>query len=169
MNEPALAALFRRITHGVYVIGVADGYRQNAFTAAWVMQVSFRPLLLALSINRGHKSYDLLRNGRCFTVNVLRRDQLELAKHFAQPSISDKLSDSNWRPAQSGAPILSDTAAYFDCELLGEYPAGDHILAVGRVLDGAILDDSGPPMNYLDTGDMDGAEAIYRTLSIPSR
>ncbi|MEY3881120.1 MAG: hypothetical protein RIQ94_1916 [Pseudomonadota bacterium] len=49
-----IEALFKQISHGVYVIGVTDGTYQNAFTAAWVMQVSFNPLLLAISINPEH-------------------------------------------------------------------------------------------------------------------
>jgi len=43
----SVAALFQRLTQGVYVVGVAHGQVRNAFTAAWVMQVSFDPLLLA--------------------------------------------------------------------------------------------------------------------------
>jgi flavin reductase (DIM6/NTAB) family NADH-FMN oxidoreductase RutF len=43
--------LFQRLTQGVYVVGVAHEEARNAFTAAWVMQVSFDPLLLALSVN----------------------------------------------------------------------------------------------------------------------
>ena len=58
-----IAALFRRLTYGVYVIGVADGDQRNAFTAAWVMQTSFDPLLLALSINPQNASYPLLHAG----------------------------------------------------------------------------------------------------------
>ena len=42
----SIAALFQRLTQGVYAVGVAHGAVRNAFTAAWVMQVSFDPLLL---------------------------------------------------------------------------------------------------------------------------
>ena len=52
----SIAALFQRLTQGVYVVGVAHGAVRNAFTAAWVMQVSFDPLLLTLSINPHHSS-----------------------------------------------------------------------------------------------------------------
>ena len=52
----SIAALFRRLTQGVYVVGVASGETRDAFTAAWVMQVSYDPLLLALSINANHSS-----------------------------------------------------------------------------------------------------------------
>ena len=57
----SIAALFRTLTQGVYVVGVAHGDKRNAFTAAWVMQVSFDPPLLALSINPTHSSYRLLK------------------------------------------------------------------------------------------------------------
>ena len=59
-----------------------DGVAVAPFTAAWVMQVSFDPLLLALSINPHHSSYGLLRDGRAFSVNVLKKGQLELAAHY---------------------------------------------------------------------------------------
>ena len=51
-----IALLFRKLTHGVYSIGVADNGQYNAFTAAWVMHVSFNPLVLAISVNPNHSS-----------------------------------------------------------------------------------------------------------------
>ena len=59
------------------MVGVAHGEMRNAFTAAWVMQVSFDPLLLALSINPHHSSYGLLKRAQ-----ALKKDQLELAAHY---------------------------------------------------------------------------------------
>ena len=76
----SMAALFQRLTQGVYVVGVAHGEIRNAFTAAWVMQVSFNPLLLALSISPHHSSYGPLKESRAFSVNVLKKSQLDLAE-----------------------------------------------------------------------------------------
>jgi len=97
-----LAELFGRLTSGVYVVGVAHADRRNAFTAAWVAHVSFNPLLLALSINPGHASYPLLKEGQGFTVSVLRQGQLELARHFGTCSghEADKLAGIAWRPGR---------------------------------------------------------------------
>ena len=52
--------LCRRLTNGLYVVGVAHGERRNAFTAAWLTQVSFDPLLVALSVNPSHASFPIL-------------------------------------------------------------------------------------------------------------
>jgi flavin reductase (DIM6/NTAB) family NADH-FMN oxidoreductase RutF len=156
-----LSTLFRQITAGVYVIGVAQQERRNAFTAAWVVQVSFKPLLLALSINPEHSSYSLLMEGRVFSVNVLRRGQMDLARHFGTRREVDKLAGVAWRAGRTGAPILMDALAYFDCRLLDAHPAGDHVLVIGQVLDGELAAPDATPMNYVETGNLDGSNKLY--------
>ncbi|MCX8048941.1 MAG: flavin reductase family protein [Methylohalobius sp.] len=157
MSSPA--ELFKLLSCGVYVIGVTDGNQYNAFTAAWVIQVSFQPLLLALSINPQHRSYAMLKAGESFTVNVLGKDQAELARHFASP-IADRLAKLPWRPGKTGAPILSQALAYLECRLEENYPAGDHRLILGRAVGGARFQ-PGEPLLYRDTGDMNGASHLF--------
>lgn len=154
-----IAELCRLISHGVYVIGVRDGEKTNAFTAAWVMQVSFDPVMLALSINPENYSYRLLESGKCCSVNVLGRDQMSIAEHFGR-SASDKMTGYHWQKARTGAPVLSESLAYFDCELSHFTEAGDHKIAVLNVVDAALLN-PGPLMLYSQTGDMDGSSELY--------
>ena len=157
----SIAALFKTLTQGVYVIGVANGEERNAFTAAWVMQVSFDPLLLALSINPQHSSYRLLKEGGAFSVNVLKHGQLDLAARFGDPARDNALSDGDWTMGRIGLPVLRDGLAYFECRFLHECPAGDHALVVGKVVDGKLLDSRAKPLTYRDTGDLDGASALF--------
>lgn len=147
------------INHGVYVIGVRDSERRNAFTAAWVMQVSFDPLMLAISINPGHYSYQLLKQGRVCTVNVLGNTQLAVAEHFGK-SAQDKMTGFHWREGKTGAPVLLESLAYFDCELSHIADAGDHKIAVCNVTDAGFLN-PGAPLLYSQTGDMDGSSELY--------
>lgn len=157
-----LSTLFGSLTHGVYVVGVAHGETHNAFTAAWVMQVSFDPPLLALSIHPHHSSCRLLRESGNFSVNVLKHSQLELAAHFGQPAAVDKLASVAWRPgAGTGTPLLKDALAWFECRVMGEYPAGDHVLVIGRVVNGELCEPSGIPLHYRDTGNLDGAAVLF--------
>jgi flavin reductase (DIM6/NTAB) family NADH-FMN oxidoreductase RutF len=158
-----ISELFHRLSYGVYAIGVADGEQHDAFTAAWVMQVSFDPLLLVLSINPDNASYPLLHAGGGFTVNLLKRGQLDLARRLGTRSGRDenKLAGISWHPGRTGAPILDNGLGYFDCELTVRTPAGDHELVLGRVVDGKILDPSAAPLTYAETGDMDGSSALY--------
>jgi flavin reductase (DIM6/NTAB) family NADH-FMN oxidoreductase RutF len=158
-----IVALFRRLTLGVYVVGVTDGRQHDAFTAAWLTQVSFDPLMLAVSINPANASYELLHASGGFTVNVLKQGQLELARRFGTQSgrDQDKLAGIRWRPGRVGAPVLEEALAYFECGLMGRTRAGDHELVLGQVLDGSVLDKEAMPLTYAATGDMDGSAALY--------
>src|SRR5690349_13204964 len=131
MSNP-IAALFQRLTQGVYVIGVASGEDRNAFTAAWVMQVSFDPLLLILSINPQHASYAILKDGKVFSINILKKGELNIAAQFGRTASTEKLSEVSWTTGRMGAPLLSDVLAWIECEVLAEYPAGDHMLVLGK-------------------------------------
>ena len=155
--------LFRRLTHGLYVVGVAHDGRRDGFTAGWITQVTFQPLLLALSINPTHASYPLLAAGGGFTVNVLRRGQFELARHFGTLSgrDTDKLAGQHWAPGPGGAPILLDAAACLECRVAARHPAGDHELVVGRVTGGRVLDAQAAPMTYAETGNLDGSAELF--------
>ena len=117
------------LTHGLYVIGVTDQKLRNAFTAAWVMQVSFDPVMIAFSINPEHYSYRLLISGKVCSVNVLDRGQMTVADHFGR-SNPDKMTGYKWREVKTGAPVLCDCLAYFDCEVSHYADAGDHKLVV---------------------------------------
>ena len=157
----SISALFQRLTQGVYVVGVAHGRMRNAFTAAWVMQVSYNPLLLALSINPNHSSYSLLKEGLSFSVNVLKKGQLDLADHFGRSDPADKLAFTEWTTDRIGLPLLPETLAWFECQVVSEHPAGDHVLVLGKVIDGKLVDSEAEPMCYRETGAMDGASTLY--------
>jgi flavin reductase (DIM6/NTAB) family NADH-FMN oxidoreductase RutF len=42
-----------------------------------------------------------------------------------------------------------------------EHRAGDHVLVVGRVIDGKLVDSEAEPMCYRETGAMDNASSLY--------
>jgi flavin reductase (DIM6/NTAB) family NADH-FMN oxidoreductase RutF len=156
-------AVFRRLTSGVYVIGVAHAAQTNGFTAAWLMQVAFDPLLVALSVNAANASYPLLLESGGFVVNVLRSDQIALATHFGTQSGRDvnKIEGVRWRAGQFGAPVLSDAVAFLECRVTATHPAGDHVVVIGEVVDGAVLAEDATPLRYDETGNVDGSAELY--------
>jgi len=158
-----LAHLFRQLTVGVYVIGVACGNRRDAFTVASVLQVSYSPLLILVGVNPDHAAYRLFRRGSAFTVSVLKADQLAVAQHFGNPADTraDKLARHAWRPGRAGVPILDHALAYFECETVADWPAGDHRIVLGEACGGGLIDATASPLLYAATGDMDGSSALY--------
>jgi flavin reductase (DIM6/NTAB) family NADH-FMN oxidoreductase RutF len=155
--------LLRRLTNGLYVVGVAHGEQKDGFTAAWISQVSFDPLLLALSINPTHASYPILIAAGAFAVSVLSRGQLEVARHFGTQSgrAVEKLAGRRWQTAPGGAPILLDALAYLECRVVGRHAAGDHELVLGQVVGGRVLAPDALPMTYAETGNLDGSAELY--------
>ncbi len=158
--------LLKLINIGVYVIGVRNRKRQNAFTAAWVMQISFDPILLAIAVNPKNYSYDLLKSSGICTVNVLSDKQVKIAEHFGNSfrSHPDKMAAYPWRTSATRPPILEESLAYFDCNVIHWVTAdtGSHKLAVCEVAVAARLD-SGTPLLYAQTGTLDGSSELYST------
>jgi hypothetical protein len=62
--------------------------------------------------------------------------------------------------AETGAPILSESLAYFDCRVSHYTDASDHKIAVCQVVAAATLN-PGRPLLYSQTGDMDGSAELY--------
>lgn len=152
--------IFKHISQGVYIISVNNGEQKNAFTAAWVMQVSFDPLLICFSINPEHHSYKLLQQGGVCCISVLDKKQFSIAEHFGKSNLKDKMAGFSWQNTQSTAPALVDSLAYFDCKVDHYSDAGDHKLVICNVIDAAILN-QGNPMLYADTGNMDKSSGLY--------
>ena len=155
-----VAEICKHLTHGVYVISVNNGKQKNAFTAAWVMQVSFDPLLICFSINPQHHSYRLLQQGEVCCVSVLEKSQYVTADHFGRSDIKDKMLGYSWLETETQAPALADSLAYFDCRVDHYSDAGDHKLVICRVVGAAILNE-GSPMLYTNTENMDKSSTLY--------
>jgi len=137
LGKDPVSLAFGKFTYGVYVVGAAHGGRVNALTCAWAMRVSHRPPLVAVAVGKTRFSHDLIAEAGSFSVNVLAQDQLELARHFGLKSGRgvNKFTNIPYRIAKTGAPILEGVAAWLDCKLVGNYPAGDHTIFVGEVVD----------------------------------
>jgi flavin reductase (DIM6/NTAB) family NADH-FMN oxidoreductase RutF len=156
-----IASILKYITQGVYVVSVSDGEVQNAFTAAWVMQVSFDPPLICFSINPKHYSYKILKKGSVCCISVLDNEQFIEANHFGQSSSENKMDGFLWHQTETGAPALAESIAYFDCRVEYFSHAGDHELVVCRIIDAVCLKE-GEPMLYVDTYDMDKSSELYK-------
>lgn len=154
----------KQLNSGVVVVAVASGAQKaNAFTAAWVMQVSFDPVLLAISINPEHASYDIFKEGLCCTVNVLEKSQMEFAAHYGQSGVADKMSLGTWVGSECGVPTLQEALVSFECKWLNEISAGDHQVVICEVL-ASKVSNTGVAMLYSDTENMDGSAELMAEI-----
>jgi flavin reductase (DIM6/NTAB) family NADH-FMN oxidoreductase RutF len=98
------------------------------------VSISLQPPLVGIFVAEQSTSWPLIAAVGSFTINVLGYDQQELCPRFAT-SGGDKFHGLQWRPSPGGHPLLSGVAAWLDCRLVEERKIGDHVLAVGLVVD----------------------------------
>lgn len=141
MDEAAKKEALRLFTYGLYAITTGDEQHWNAFTANWVSQVSFDPPLVALSVENTSTSLPMIRQSQRFVVNVLTAGQRELAGRLGKPYARSpqKLDGLLLGTSESGCPVLLETAAWVECAVEGEMPAGDSTLVLGRITGAQVL------------------------------
>ena len=134
---------------GVVIVAGADDGAMTGFTAQSFVSLSLQPPLIAVCPAKSSASWPRIRTTGNFCINVLADDQRQVSDVFAQ---SGQAADIGWRPGVSGAPILDNVLAYVDCVLQAEHDAGDHTIAVGRVLDIDVLDPTRGPLLFFRGG-----------------
>ena len=153
--EPLQKALLA-MTYGVHIIGsTSGGTEHNLMIADWVMQVSFQPRLVAVSIENDARTLRFVEQTKGFTVNLLHQlDGMELARAVVMPSetkkikgrsasfsreVHDKLDGLAHSFAKNGSPILENALAWYACDVRQLIPTGDHTLVIGEANEGALL------------------------------
>jgi flavin reductase (DIM6/NTAB) family NADH-FMN oxidoreductase RutF len=134
------------VSLGMYIITANSGGKANGMTACWATQVSFSPLLMMVSIGPNKYTNELIKQSGYFAINVLSSGQTKEAKHFGFQSgrAVDKLKDFAYSNAPQGSPILDIAMAYCECKLKDIFPAGDHELFVGEVVNAKLIKEVDP-------------------------
>jgi flavin-dependent trigonelline monooxygenase, reductase component len=123
--------------------GSCKGFTSNAFAS-----VSLDPPLLLTCVALTSETLPTLRRTRRFVVNFLKTGEHAMAAHFAAKS-HDKFDGLESTMVHRGVPVLRDhSVAYLACDTELEIEAGDHIILVGRVLDGESLVPESSPLLY---------------------
>jgi len=138
------------IPQGVFVVTSKMNDKINGMTAAWVSQVSFRPRLLAVAIAPQRYTYEFIKSSGLFCINTLSKDQIDLAKHFGFKSgrSVNKFENVAFTYSLNGCPVLKDAVAYFECHVVGECQAGDHMIVIGEVTDYEVLRKDAEPLIF---------------------
>ena len=145
MNDPVISTEHYRATVGHFCSGVTivtavgdDG--PAGFTCQSFTSLSLDPPLVLMCPGKGSSSWPKIEAAGSFCVNVLAEDQEELCRTFAT-SGADKFSGVGWTPGpRTGAPVLTDSLAWIECRLESTLDGGDHLIAIGRVLDLKVTD-----------------------------
>ena len=135
LNAEAKKTLLRKIPHGVFICGVAEGDEVNGFTASWVTQGSFEPPLVVMAVRADSTSNGIIQRTNKFSLNVLAADQKDLAAVFFKPqkAMGGRFDAAPFSLGELGLPILDNALGAVECELVGQVAHGDHTVFVGEV------------------------------------
>ena len=140
--KDAMAAL----PAGVVIVSTRDRAGFRGLTASSFTSVSLAPPLVLVCLDHFAQTRDAIAALGLFNVSILERGQEFLADRFAGRA---PVVDPAWREVPhllgaNGLPVVRGCVAWFECELLDVYPAGDHDIFVGRVTQAGR--DSGEPL-----------------------
>ena len=126
--------------HTVIVSCIGNANKPNATTLAWAMPVSMKPPLLAVSIAPTRHTHTLIEESGEFIVNIPTLETLQAT--YACGSLTgrsfDKFKKTNLTPMPAKkvkAPAIRECIAHLECEVDGQFTAGDHTIFVGKIVE----------------------------------
>lgn len=135
IDTSTLRRALGKFTTGVTVVttmhqGQVSGFTANAFTS-----VSLDPPLVLICVGKSNTTMKNIRQSAIFAINVMTAEQETLARCFAanSPEKYERFCAATYRAEITGAPILADVAAWFDCTVHAIYEGGDHWIVVGNI------------------------------------
>lgn len=127
-----LRTAFGQFTTGVTIVTVASEDGPIGITANSFASVSLDPPLLMWCPDKTSRRFAYFQAAKHFSVHILRQDQADLAMAVAKSAMA--LSELSLGHNDHGTPVLDQALARFDCETHALHDAGDHVIAVGHIL-----------------------------------
>ncbi len=140
-----------RIPCGLFMVSAEFDGKPNGMINNTVFQITDAPVQLLLGMDKQHLTTELIQKSQSFAVHFLNPDQLELVKRFGFQSGRelDKFIGLDWRPGETGAPLLATAEGYLECRIRADktIDAGTHLVFLGEVVK-AILKEQVPVLTY---------------------
>jgi flavin reductase (DIM6/NTAB) family NADH-FMN oxidoreductase RutF len=119
-------------------------------TATAVAPVSARPAQILVAINNAARCGQSIAQSKIFAVNFLSQQDAEVAQLFSRSGLAqeEKFALGEWSTGLTGAPVLTNSLAAFDCSLVESHQYGTHSIFIGSVL--SVTSRQAPPLLYRD-------------------
>lgn len=149
MDQAKFRNLMRQQAGAVTIIAVGKAGERTGLTATAMCSLTDSPPTILICVNKSASAHAPIKAMRCFSVNVLGAEQMELARRFSTKKLEGeaRFDRDDWEVLATGAPVLKGTIASLDCELVAETEVETHSIFIGRVRDGR-FDDASQPLVY---------------------
>ncbi len=149
ISSAAFKQGMRRLASGVVLIATECEGERFGLAATAVIPISAEPPVLMVCINRSASAHDALSRSGCFSVNLLRGEDREIADLFSSSKDrARRFSGREWAPLATGAPVLLGSLASFDCRVVQALPSSSHTLFFGEVVELKMFSDEIRPLLY---------------------
>jgi flavin reductase (DIM6/NTAB) family NADH-FMN oxidoreductase RutF len=137
VDATARKRTLRLLSNGLYVITSASGSRFGAATVTWLSQASFTPPLIMAAIRPDSNVFACLAESGAAAVHVLDAEQRDIAQRFFAPTkvAGHSINGEPFQAGLTGAPVLQNACAYFECRVRQMVALGDHTVVVMEVVD----------------------------------
>jgi flavorubredoxin/flavin reductase (DIM6/NTAB) family NADH-FMN oxidoreductase RutF len=125
-----------RLSGGLYIITAKKSGVSSAMLATWVAQASSEPLGISIAVAKDRAIESFLHVGDQFVLNILEEGNYQpLMKHFLKrfPPGADRFAGIKIYPASNDCPILADSLAFLECEVVSRMEGDDHWIVYSRV------------------------------------
>ncbi len=147
---------FGRFATGIAVAACRG--EANAITAITVnsfTSVSLEPPLVLWCLENRASTYSAFMASESYAVSILRSSQQAASQRFAH-FLPDGPREEEFETLTTGAPVLRERLAAFDCKIVARHAAGDHVILVGEVVQFDSAD--GAPLIYYASNYIQGTE-----------
>lgn len=142
LNEQDLKSCFSLFATGVMVAATSDSQGKNqGLTINSFSSVSLSPPLLLFSIGNSSHNLDIFKNSQSYSLNIMAKNQLDLALEFAKPNNDKKWLTEEYQLTKNNNPIFKNSLGFFECIHHKIVEAGDHHVFIGEIIDCAVLND----------------------------
>ncbi|MFQ5673573.1 MAG: flavin reductase family protein [Nitrospinales bacterium] len=143
-----------RLASGLFILTARFGDREDAILVSWVNQCSFEPLTVSVALAKSRPARLLVEASNSFSLNILGTDSNGLLKRFSKPPAAgtDVFEGLDIRRGALGLAVLNDAVSHLECEVIQQVPVGDHVLYVGKVVDGDLLQGGEPYVHVRNSG-----------------
>lgn len=135
-DSAAFKTAMRRVPAPVTVISAAHRGERRGLTATAVCSVSAEPPQLLVCVNKRVQAHDAIGLAGYFGVNYLSHGQADVAHAFSSPSGAPgaRFETGDWTEGETGAPLLRDALATFECRVVQAVDGGTHTLYIGEIV-----------------------------------
>ena len=150
-DATAFKAGMRRLASGVSLVTSLRGDERVGLAATSVCSLSLEPPTLLVCIRQGSSLFEAIGQSGILCVNVLRDDQAHLVEPFGSSERRhERFASGRWTTFATGAPVLADALAAFDCRVVETIPYSTHAMILGVPQDVLLPDPAEQPLVHFN-------------------